>query len=128
MNYQLAGIAGIVSLPTVLLTSSLTTGRCPTCDVSAGIVVPAARMTTARALQSATLLQNGKVLLAGGLERNGSYFASAELYDPTAQTFRPTGSMGAERTGARRCPAAERERAGSGRVQQPGPAPERGAL
>jgi len=48
-------------------------------------------MTTARADHTATLLGNGKVLLAGGGD------ASSELYDPTAGRFAATGSMTAKR-------------------------------
>jgi hypothetical protein len=51
-------------------------------------------MTTDRADHTATLLNNGKVLIAGGY----SYYAngvwsSAELYDPAEETFTATGSM-----------------------------------
>ena len=31
---------------------------------------------------TATLLPNGLVLIAGGMERNGAIFGTAELYDP----------------------------------------------
>jgi hypothetical protein len=51
-------------------------------------------MTAARSDQSATLLPNGKVLLAGG-----SGLDSAELYDPASGTFAPTGKMSFGRTG-----------------------------
>jgi uncharacterized repeat protein (TIGR01451 family) len=40
-----------------------------------------------------TLLNDGKVLLAGGGNRCGGVFSSAALYDPTAGTWSPTGSM-----------------------------------
>jgi hypothetical protein len=50
-------------------------------------------MMTGRALDTATLLPDGKVLMAGSyLPGNGS-LASAELYDPVAGAFTPTGEM-----------------------------------
>jgi hypothetical protein len=52
-------------------------------------------MAAARANHTATLLPNGKVLVAGG--RNGSSvnqgIASAELYDPVSGTWTTTGTM-----------------------------------
>jgi N-acetylneuraminic acid mutarotase len=50
-------------------------------------------MRTARVSYTATLLQNGKVLVAGGLDSTGTVQASAELYNPTTGTWSPTGSM-----------------------------------
>ncbi|HEY1790613.1 MAG TPA: kelch repeat-containing protein [Verrucomicrobiae bacterium] len=54
-------------------------------------------MTTNRVHASATLLTNGEVLVAGGQEGGGFdptiYFSSAELYNSTSNTWRPTGSM-----------------------------------
>jgi N-acetylneuraminic acid mutarotase len=55
-------------------------------------------MSVARELQSATLLPNGKVLVAGGLDAVGTS-ASAEIYDPVAATWTLTGSMSAARQG-----------------------------
>jgi lipopolysaccharide export system protein LptA len=54
-------------------------------------------MNATRAGHTATLLPNGKVLIAGGF--NGSYLASAELYDPTTRIFTQTRSMVAARSG-----------------------------
>lgn len=52
-------------------------------------------MSVNREHHTATLLGNGKVLVAGGY--NGTVLASAELYDPTSGTFSPTGSMSTPR-------------------------------
>jgi WD40 repeat protein len=58
-------------------------------------------MATGRASHTATLLQDGRVLVAGGLAQilfaDFTYYvytATAELYDPNAGTFSTTGSMG----------------------------------
>jgi N-acetylneuraminic acid mutarotase len=50
-------------------------------------------MNAGRSSQSATLLPNGKVLVAGGLGASGSFLASAELYNPATGTWALTGSM-----------------------------------
>src|SRR5579863_2131687 len=55
--------------------------------------IPTGSLTTARYRATATLLSNGKVLVAGGLDATGSAQASAELYDPAAGTFTATCSM-----------------------------------
>lgn len=46
----------------------------------------------ARDCHTATLLQNGMVLIAGGRSGNNT-LSSAELYDPTTGTFTLTGSL-----------------------------------
>jgi hypothetical protein len=56
---------------------------------------PAGEMITERHKHDAVLLQDGKVLLTGGIdarERDGPY-ASAELYDPALGTFSATAAM-----------------------------------
>jgi len=53
-------------------------------------------MATPRCDQTATLLSNGNVLVAGGAS-NAGIQASAELYHPTTGTWTTTGSMAAPR-------------------------------
>jgi hypothetical protein len=50
-------------------------------------------MGTARSAYTATLLSDGKVLVAGGFGNNGASLATAELFDPLTGTFSPTGNM-----------------------------------
>ena len=51
-------------------------------------------LTTARYYHYATLLPDGKVLIAGGADNNGqNALSAAELYQPTTGTFSTTGSM-----------------------------------
>src|SRR3954462_9444507 len=64
-----------------------------------GFVAPIARMMQARSGHSATLLPDGKVLIAGGMVRNGEFLRTAELYDPATKSFSRTGDMAMERVG-----------------------------
>jgi hypothetical protein len=43
--------------------------------------------------RTATVLQNGRVLLTGGVNEDCGYFANAELYDPSNGKFNSTGDM-----------------------------------
>ena len=54
-------------------------------------------MGTAREYFTATLLPTGKVLVAGGFDQNLNSLASAELYDPAAPGWTPTGSLNVAR-------------------------------
>lgn len=59
-----------------------------------GSFVLTGSLTTDRLSHTATLLHDGRVLIAGGFRYQGrEYLASAELYDPAMGTFSPTGAM-----------------------------------
>jgi hypothetical protein len=53
---------------------------------------PAGNMTDGRQSHTATLLNNGKILVTGGFD-GATYLSSAELFDPVTRTFTATGSM-----------------------------------
>jgi hypothetical protein len=68
-------------------------------DPATGTFTRTGDMNAVRDGATATLLNNGKVLVAGGFDfsrRMGH--ASAELYDPTTGKFTPTGNMSAARS------------------------------
>src|SRR5437762_254863 len=99
-RHYLFGISGwlplrsaflLLSTCAALLGASLTTQGAPVTFVVTG------SLATARAGQpsghTATLLPNGKVLVAGGEgPSTGGVLASAELYDPASGTWSTTGS------------------------------------
>jgi hypothetical protein len=71
-------------------------------DPRTGTSVATGSMTVPRATATATLLSDGRVLVAGGFEEVpssvgscciGESLASAEIYDPRTGAFTPTGSM-----------------------------------
>jgi Galactose oxidase, central domain len=69
-------------------------------DPSSGTFSATGGMATSRLDHTATLLPNGKVLIAGGAHDISNFWypvASAELYDPSSGTFTATGSMATSR-------------------------------
>jgi hypothetical protein len=68
-------------------------------ESSAGSITPTGSMIEPRSGHSATLLPDGRILVAGGMRRNQDFYRSAELYDPTTGRFQPTGQMSVARVG-----------------------------
>jgi WD40 repeat protein len=67
-------------------------------DPRTGTFMPTGSMAKARSGQSATLLSDGRVLIAGGFDSAGGVLSSAELYDPMTGMFTPTGPMARARS------------------------------
>lgn len=66
-------------------------------DAPAASFSNAIPLITARGGQTATLLTDGKLLVAGGQTNGGASSASAELYDPTVGTWASAAAMNADR-------------------------------
>src|SRR5438105_2118130 len=80
----------LLSTCSILLGAPLATQGAPVNFVITG------SLATARTNTTATLLPNGKVLVAGGTNCNLN-LASAEPYDPASGTWTATGSLGTAR-------------------------------
>jgi hypothetical protein len=93
---------GLFSLGAILGICALASGFPPSAKAQQGTFVPTGSMSVGRApnTATATLLPNGKVLIAGGSDVvSGSVVSSAELYDPATGQFTFTGNMTAARAG-----------------------------
>ncbi len=65
-----------------------------------GTLVSWGATSVARFSHTATLLEGNKVLVAGGMERNGVWLDSGEVFDETTGRFIPTARMSSRRAGA----------------------------
>jgi hypothetical protein len=91
------GLASAVGLnQTTIQAASGTIKASTTLTVTASFIFTGS-LNTARSYHTATLLNNGLVLIAGGADANGNPLASAELYDPSTGTFTLTGSLNTAR-------------------------------
>jgi hypothetical protein len=99
-------IAGTATAPvgttaafTLTVTDSSNPPQTSTFNLSIEVSLPASgftptgSMASARQSHTATLLNTGQVLVAGGVDNSKNTLASAELYDSTGGTFAATGSL-----------------------------------
>src|ERR1700690_3033958 len=64
-----------------------------------GVISAGPAMLEPRSGHTATLLADGKVLIAGGMRRNQDFYKSSELYDPATVMFQSRGEMSLGRVG-----------------------------
>jgi hypothetical protein len=88
-------LARRIAFPLVLLGAGL--ALIQPCAGQSGTWTPTGSLATARAGYTATLLPNGKVLVAGGFDSSSTPLTSAELYDPVSGTWSATGSLNTAR-------------------------------
>jgi len=91
---------GCFGLVACVLAAALATGILPLRGGGPGTFIQTGSMSTDRYYATATLLANGKVLIAGGYDNGTNPVSSAELYEPSSSTFSPTGSMSTARDAA----------------------------
>ena len=90
----------LVALATISVAFAVAASKAaPAAASRVGSIRPAANMLEPRSGHSATLLPDGKVLIAGGMRRNQDFYRSAELYDPATGRFVPAGDMTVQRVG-----------------------------
>ena len=83
-------IAGGISSPS---SSANTLAMAELYDGATGTFTATGNMAVPRRDHTATLLTNGKVLVAGGVDGNNNFLSSAEIYDPATGTFTSTGNL-----------------------------------
>ncbi|MBI3414065.1 MAG: HYR domain-containing protein, partial [Verrucomicrobia bacterium] len=86
----------LLALAPVLLLHLFTT---PADTATSTQIQSVAPLAVPRRDHTATQLADGRVLIAGGLDASNAALASAELYDPAAQTFSSVGALVVARTG-----------------------------
>lgn len=68
-------------------------------DPATGAFTSTGEMSVARGGHTATLLNDGRVLVTGGTDRRATAFRTAEIFDPSTGAFTVTGNMVVERSG-----------------------------
>jgi hypothetical protein len=102
MNRSRLPFVAVITIGFVVAASAFRSGSASistSANSATGSLSPASPMLQPRSGHTATLLANGKVLIAGGMRRNQDFYKSAELYDPATGKFQTTGEMSMGRVG-----------------------------
>ncbi len=94
---SMATIAGTILVASLVSHAHTVGAIAPTRNP--GSVRAATPMLEPRSDQSATLLPDGTVLIAGGMRRNQDFYRSAEVFDPATNQFSRAGDMSIARVG-----------------------------
>jgi hypothetical protein len=84
-------LGGPCDRPTCLILEALASSE--TYDPATGTFTSTGSLSVKRVFHTATILQDGKVLITGGDDRYGTTYSTAETYDPSTGAFTLTGSM-----------------------------------
>ncbi len=87
------------SVLAALFAGALTLHAAAPSSPTAGSLNSGPPMLEPRSGHSATLLPDGKVMIAGGMRRNQDFYKSTELYDPATGKFERSGDMTMARVG-----------------------------
>jgi trimeric autotransporter adhesin len=89
-----AGSQGLaMGIATGVTTVSATLGSLSSTSTLTVNFAVTGNLNTTRFAHTATLLNNGQVLIAGGIDANGNSLGGAELFDPSTGAFTPTGNL-----------------------------------
>jgi len=100
MNFRCSTRSAVVCplVVTILIVIGFTASL-PAVAAASGTWANTGNLNTGRSTHTATLLQNGQVLIAGGISAADQTLASAELYNPATGKWTVTGSMAQSRHG-----------------------------
>lgn len=99
MKPRIWSVSALASLIVIVTSCTFTATKTAVTKAAAmtGDIQAVKEMGNSRAAHSATLLNDGRVLIAGGMGPNEIRLDSAEIFDGSTMTFTPSGKLGTPR-------------------------------